>query len=64
METFFRDIELYNEAWKIEHNVPGPRKFTHAELAPAIQAIRDIEASKLKVPTSAQIDAAMLNAIK
>jgi len=64
METFFRDIELYNEAWKIEHNVPGPRKFTHAELAPAIAAIREIEAAKLKVPSAGEIDKVMLEILK
>ena len=49
METFFRDIELYNEAWKIEHNIVCDRHFTHAELEPALKAIREIEAAKGRV---------------
>ncbi len=46
METFFRDIELYNEAMCVEHNIPITRHFTHAELEPALKAIREIEAAK------------------
>ena len=64
METFFRDIELYNEALMIEHNLPCTRRFTHAELEPAIAAIREIEAAKLKVPSAAEIDAVMMEALK
>lgn len=41
MESFFREIALHNEAWDVEHNVPCTRHFTHEELAPAIQGIRD-----------------------
>lgn len=64
METFFRDIALHNEAYMVEHNLPCKRQFTHQELAPAIQAIREIEAAKLKVPTNGQIDAAMMEIIR
>ena len=48
METFFRDIELYNEAMCVEHNIPITRHFTHAELEPALKAIREIEAAKAR----------------
>jgi uncharacterized protein (UPF0216 family) len=64
METFFRDIELHNEAYMVEHNLPCKRRFTHDELQPAIAAIRELEAAKLKVPTAAEIDAAMMEIIK
>ena len=64
MENFFREISLVNEAYDVEHNLPCKRKFTHAELAPAIAAIREIEAAKLQVPTAAQINAAMMDMLK
>ena len=64
MENFFREISLVNEAYDVEHNLPCKRQFTHAELAPAIQAIREIESAKLQVPTSAMIDAIVLGIIK
>ena len=41
MESFFREIALHNEAWDVEHNVPCVRHFTHDELAPAIQGLRE-----------------------
>jgi hypothetical protein len=62
METFFRDIELYNEAYDVEHNLPCKRQFTHQELEPALKAIREIESAK--VQTAAQIDAAMMEVLK
>lgn len=64
MENFFREIALMNEAYDVEHNLPCKRQFTHAELEPAIKAIREIEAAKLGVPTSAEIDSFMLDALK
>lgn len=63
MENFFREIALMNEAYDITHNLPCKRQFTHQELEPALKAIHDIEAAKLAVPTSAEIDAAMMEAI-
>lgn len=64
MESFFREIAIVNEAWDVEHNVPCKRQFTHDELQPAIKAIREIEAAKLKMSTSAVIDAIVLDALK
>ena len=49
MEVFFsleREISMATEAMLIEHNIPCTRKFTHAELEPALKAIREIEAAK------------------
>jgi hypothetical protein len=60
-DFFFREIALVNEAWAVEHNVPCKRTFTHAELQPAIMAIREIEAAK--VQTAGEIDRAMMEAI-
>jgi hypothetical protein len=64
MDCFFHDLALYDEAMCVEHNWPCTRRFTHAELEPAIKAIRQIEAAKLQELTPAQIDAAMLELIK
>jgi hypothetical protein len=67
MDNFFRELMLHNEAWAVEHNIQVPRRFTHAELEPAIAAIREIEATKppeLQELTPEQIDAAMLELIK
>ena len=64
MENFFREIALMNEAYDVEHNIKCVRHFTHDELVPAIAAIREIEASKLQVPTNAMIDRAMMELIK
>jgi len=64
METFFKGIELMNEAYAVEHNLPCKRQFTHEELVPAIQAIREIEAAKLKMPSAVVIDKAMMEALK
>ena len=51
MEVYFsleREISMATEALLIEHNIPCTRKFTHAELEPALKAIREIEAAKAK----------------
>jgi hypothetical protein len=64
MDNFFRELMLHNEALCVEHNIPITRRFTHAELEPAIHAIREIEAAKLQELTPAQIDRAMLELIK
>jgi hypothetical protein len=64
MDSFFYDLALYDEAMCVEHNWPCTRRFTHDELQPAIMAIRQIEAAKLKVAMSAEeIDRAMMEAI-
>ena len=67
METFFslqREIMLATEAYCTSHNIPIKRAFAHDELQSALAAIREIESAKLKVPTRAQIDAAMMEIIK
>jgi hypothetical protein len=38
---FFRQIQLINEAWAIEHNVPIKRQFTAAELEQPIKQVRE-----------------------
>lgn len=58
------EVRKLTEAYCISHNIPIKRAFRHDELESALRAIQEIESAKLKVPTSVQIDAAMLNAIK
>jgi hypothetical protein len=41
MNDFFRQIDLTTEALCIERNWPCTRHFTHEELAPAIQGLRE-----------------------
>lgn len=57
------ELRKITEAYCIENLIPIRRQFTHKELEQSLDRVRDA-AAKLKVPTSAQIDAAMLNAIK
>ena len=38
---FFRQIQLINEAYAIEHNLPLKRQFTSAELEQPIEQVRE-----------------------
>lgn len=58
------EIRKLTEAYCISHNIPIKRAFRHDELISALNAINELEAAKLKVPTNAQIDKAMLDIIK
>ncbi len=58
------EIRKLTEAYCILHNIPIKRTFGHEELESALQAIHELESAKLKVPTSAQIDAAMMDLLK
>jgi len=71
------DLELrkINEAYCIEHLIPIRREFTHAELERPLEQVREaarqlkslpvlLVEQTLKVPTSAEIDAVMLESLK
>lgn len=58
------EVRKLTEAYCITHNIPIKRAFRHDELISALNAINEIEAAKLKVPTAVQIDAVMMEAIK
>jgi hypothetical protein len=60
---FFRQIQLINEAYMVENNLPIRRQFTYQELERSIDLVRDA-AAKAQELTPAQIDAAMLELIK
>ena len=38
---FFRQLQLINEAFAIEHNLPIKRQFTSAELEQPIEQVRE-----------------------
>jgi len=38
---FFRQLQLINEAYAIEHNLPIKRQFTSAELEQPIERVRE-----------------------
>jgi hypothetical protein len=51
--NFFSEMQKIDEAYCLEHNLPCKRHFTHAELANAIQAVRNAEAAKRPIPAEA-----------
>src|SRR5260221_12077999 len=47
---FFRQIQLINEAYAIEHNLPVKRQFTAAELEQPIEQVREAAEQAKSLP--------------